>query len=435
MTSHYRHRRDNNAAAPFASPLEKGEIAVNTANRQIAVGDPAGQPLALLAVRYFDVKSQYAINDFVVYQDNLYVAIAAVAPGAFNAAQWRMASFAVGTNYLLLSGGTMVGPLVLAGAPTADLEAATKKYVDDSQPPPPAASTIPSTATGDIIATNVQAAIAELDTEKVAKAGSTMTGHLSLPAGPTSAQAVRRDYVDAADTTNATNITNVSNAKVNKAGDTMTGTLYVSGDVSAYRNANSGVLYLGSNNVHYLHFDGATYVLPSGGMSVGGPISAGAGNFSGLLTAGGGSNFPSNVNHTLYNNGVYFASATPSSVMVQGPPYPTIAFHCQGYFGANFGMNTDGNFYMGGWSHGEGVAYKFWTTRDFSANPGNPLVNARWVYLGDVDCGFNGPLQEPWGGAGITGISGPSSYNAFTARFRQFQIQVADGTWVATGYA
>lgn len=30
------------------------------------------------------------------------------------------------------AGGTMTGPLVLAGAPTADLQAATKKYIDDA---------------------------------------------------------------------------------------------------------------------------------------------------------------------------------------------------------------------------------------------------------------------------------------------------------------
>lgn len=37
-----------------------------------------------------------------------------------------------GKGALMLSGGTMTGPLTLNGAPTADLMAATKKYVDDS---------------------------------------------------------------------------------------------------------------------------------------------------------------------------------------------------------------------------------------------------------------------------------------------------------------
>jgi hypothetical protein len=34
--------------------------------------------------------------------------------------------------YLPLSGGTLTGALTLAAAPTSNLQAATKKYVDDS---------------------------------------------------------------------------------------------------------------------------------------------------------------------------------------------------------------------------------------------------------------------------------------------------------------
>lgn len=38
------------------------------------------------------------------------------------------------SGYLSKSGGTMTGALTLKGAPTADLQAATKKYVDDKAP-------------------------------------------------------------------------------------------------------------------------------------------------------------------------------------------------------------------------------------------------------------------------------------------------------------
>ena len=40
-----------------------------------------------------------------------------------------------GKGALMLSGGTMTGPLTLNGAPTSDLMAATKKYVDDGNAP------------------------------------------------------------------------------------------------------------------------------------------------------------------------------------------------------------------------------------------------------------------------------------------------------------
>ena len=66
MTSQYRHRRTSNPATAFPNPLEPGEIAVNTANRQIAIGDAqsgvVGQPLPAIAVRYFDTRAQYVVT-------------------------------------------------------------------------------------------------------------------------------------------------------------------------------------------------------------------------------------------------------------------------------------------------------------------------------------------------------------------------------------
>ena len=67
----YRHFRAMDPAHPFPSPLEPGEIAVNTANMQIAVGDAdittEGVPLQLIAVRYWNSRSQYDTGgDFVV---------------------------------------------------------------------------------------------------------------------------------------------------------------------------------------------------------------------------------------------------------------------------------------------------------------------------------------------------------------------------------
>ena len=62
-----------------------------------------------------------------------------------------------------------------------------------------AASGITVTPGGNISSTDVQAALAELDNEKVAKAGDTMTGPLVLPAAaPTlGPQAANKTYVDA----------------------------------------------------------------------------------------------------------------------------------------------------------------------------------------------------------------------------------------------
>ena len=67
--------------------------------------------------------------------------------------------------------------MLLTGTVSSPTNAATKAYVDGLVG---SASTLPFTPTGNIAATNVQAAIAEVDSEKVAKLGDTMTGGLEL---------------------------------------------------------------------------------------------------------------------------------------------------------------------------------------------------------------------------------------------------------------
>jgi microcystin-dependent protein len=74
-----------------------------------------------------------------------------------------------------IAGSTMTGGLILSGAPTVALQAATKQYVDDSV-----------TFTLDTVYSNY-----------VSKAGSTMTGALTLFGNPTSnLHAATKQYVD-----------------------------------------------------------------------------------------------------------------------------------------------------------------------------------------------------------------------------------------------
>jgi len=122
------------------------------------------------------------------------------------------------------AGDTMTGPLFLIGMPVDPLEAATKAYVD-SLAGSGSADGITFTPAGNIVATNVQAAIVELDTEKVAKAGDTMTGALYLPAiAPIlPEEAANKSYVDGQ--IGAVNIGLAG--KVSKIGDTMTGDLKI----------------------------------------------------------------------------------------------------------------------------------------------------------------------------------------------------------------
>ena len=96
------------------------------------------------------------------------------------------------------------GNLTLHADPTANLQAATKQYVD-----------------------NIGAANALLANSKVSKSGDIMTGYLTLNADPTAnLQAATKQYVDNIGSSN----TSLANLKVSKSGDTMTGPLTLNAD-------------------------------------------------------------------------------------------------------------------------------------------------------------------------------------------------------------
>jgi len=175
MPSQYRHRRSSNPANAFPSPLEPGELAVNTANRQIALGDAAGgsvgTPLPLLAIRYFDARAQYVANDIVIQNGIAYRANGPIAPGAFNASNWTV--MADPAAFVNVDGDTMTGHLVLPTGPGAT-NAVRKDYVDTAD-----------------------ATLTTLAGTKVNKAGDTMTGFLTLHADPDAPmKAATKQYID-----------------------------------------------------------------------------------------------------------------------------------------------------------------------------------------------------------------------------------------------
>ncbi len=85
------------------------------------------------------------------------------------------------------AGDSMTGALILSGVPTADLHAVTKKYADDADTAQNTAQAATDAAQDTSIAT------------KVAKAGDTMTGPLTLSGAPTvDLHAATKLYVDSA---------------------------------------------------------------------------------------------------------------------------------------------------------------------------------------------------------------------------------------------
>ena len=114
----------------------------------------------------------------------------------------------------------------------------------------------------------------------------------------------------------------------------------------------------------------------------------------------------------------------------------SMSFHIPSVFGANFGMNAVGDFYMGGWSHGA-TAYKFWTTKDFAALPSGGVTNARLAYAGDV-AASTGPQSspyEPYAGGVLTGWQWAIVSTATVTAFRIRYMQLYTTSWFTIGYA
>src|SRR4249919_1277506 len=180
--SQVRHRRLSDPAISFPSLINPGELAINTASRQLVAGDAdpsaSGVTLPLLGVRIFDARGVYATGDYVTQGGYLYRCKAVHGPAPFNAAHFELiagvdAAASTLGGYLQLIGGTLSGALYLpAAAPVDATEASNKKYVDDQIANVVlgnvSAGTIINTPHGNISATTAQAAINELDTEKVA---------------------------------------------------------------------------------------------------------------------------------------------------------------------------------------------------------------------------------------------------------------------------
>lgn len=123
------------------------------------------------------------------------------------------------SSYMKKSGATMSGALILSGEPTENLQAATKKYVDD------AVANVP-TPTGGITQEQADARYLQL-------AGGTMTGDLKVLESPQSdTSAISKSYAQglfATAVSAANSAKQTAEAALPKSGGTMTGALTLAG--------------------------------------------------------------------------------------------------------------------------------------------------------------------------------------------------------------
>ena len=132
----------------------------------------------------------------------------------------NLAGFTAG-NYVAKAGGTMSGTLVLSGAPTANLHAATKVYVDTAiadtiSAAPGVLNTLNELAAAIGDDANFSTTITNSIATKLPLAGGTLTGALTLAGNPATALiAAPKQYVDAGDAlklAKASNLSDLANA-------------------------------------------------------------------------------------------------------------------------------------------------------------------------------------------------------------------------------
>jgi len=147
---------------PTASTVTLGGVKVDGTSITIsngvisAVGGGSGSGITLGDVGTYLNNNGYATQTYV---NNQVSNIVDGAPNLLNTLNELSAALADNPNFaadvLLKSGGTMTGALTLSGAPTVDLQAATKKYVDDQIAALPSETTLNSFA--DVSASSVSA--------------------------------------------------------------------------------------------------------------------------------------------------------------------------------------------------------------------------------------------------------------------------------------
>jgi hypothetical protein len=170
---------------PGAGTREPGELFANFADLQLGMIDAGKNAVDLIAVRFFSAATDYVAGNFVLQGGTIYRAKAGITAGAFNAANWDAVSTAAD----------------LAGKENAIAAGSTAQYWRGDK----SWQTLDKSAVGLANVDNtsdankpVSTAGAAADNARVLKAGDTMSGHLVLPTGPGSTNAVRKDYVDAA---------------------------------------------------------------------------------------------------------------------------------------------------------------------------------------------------------------------------------------------
>jgi hypothetical protein len=252
-------------------------------------------------------------------------------------------------------------------------------------------------ATGAVDAVAVPATVASFSPAGLAVVGNLNANALGITAGATIGGALTANSVVVTTSINAQTISASGAMGANTItvnGATVNGALAATGNISA-----------GSFST-------------TGNMNV-----SGAGLFGSLTASGAFA-----ANGTSFHNGTgSITGASSLATLFQSTAGDCgMSFVIPGTFGSNFGMGLDGNFYIGGQTHGA-VAYKLWSQKDFST----PVTSVRMGSAVDISHSQGVALSEAGAGYVVTGCATFSGTSTETLRYRP--IQMFTTSWFTVG--
>jgi hypothetical protein len=157
-------------------------------------------------------------------------------------------------------------------------------------------------------------------------------------------------------------------------GLTATGATFT-GDITTYRSGapTTGVIYFGNSGTRYLYYDGSIYTMPGANLYVNGvqavtnsgtwsiSVSGNAATVTnGLYTTGNQTIAARTVQQGSQTATLLTATGSLGGLELQAANSSGAAFmtfHRPGAFAAYFGLDTDAQFAVGGWSYGAALGY------------------------------------------------------------------------------
>jgi len=371
-------------------------------------------------------------------------------------AAWSRALMVEYINQAVLkSGSTMTGPLYLSGYPTQPNQAATKEYVDSS-------FGVGGTMMGNLtIKTNYPSIMLYpngIGQDRIVYGlGSNGTNRWGISLGNADQESgslsgsnfALYKYGDAGEYGGAVLSISRANGHATFGGAvSTTGNMNVNGDLYATRGDGTGVIFFGTG---YHYWNGSTHHFTGGGGSFDGPVSTHALNTHAISTQGHyltswglTSHGQADINGPLVVRGdVVIEGGGANYLRFWDNTYGNSYIHHNdgtiGFLGHDGGwrMYTNAGGYIWcaalGWVHDWVNGQANWYAWNAADTRYNQLVaTIRFHHLGDVQHYFNG-LQEPWGGAVITGMTGAWASYYVTGRYRQLHMLIGGG-WHAAGY-